>query len=250
MACDPKCLPRSWTSCRGLRGAACWFQAPLVLQAGIAQSYRFWNRNIALHHSHLIPGTYTHTRTHTQTLLFSIHLCLQARTLPVRTKHPLSCSTCLRISSSFHQMLGSKYAKLAPYIACGRSHWMHEPRLWGATGIIDSQIQPVTLLKTSSLLPEDELSKEIAPHLLQRARWKCGRHCVLSWQGLEQLGNIWRPQCCTRRSAGRICEPFPAHPGAQTLSDNVEFERRRLWYQTEVPGKCWLQRQQALPPFS
>ena len=41
------------------------------------------------------------------------------RVLPVSTKQPFSCSICFLISSSFHPMFGSKYAKLAPYIAYG-----------------------------------------------------------------------------------------------------------------------------------
>ena len=62
------------------------------------------------------------------------------------------------------------------------------------------------------------------PHTSCReGRWKYGRRWALAWPELGQLGSIWTPECCTKMSGGRICETFPAHRGAQILSDDVEF---------------------------
>ena len=57
----------------------------------------------------------------------------------------------------------------------------------------------------------------------REGRWKYGRRWALAWPELGQLGSIWTPECCTKMSGGRICETFPAHRGAQILSDDVEF---------------------------
>ena len=70
------------------------------------------------HHSHRTPGTYTAMYEHCSFQYTSAYRhapCLWGQSIH------WAAPTCLRISSSFHQILGSKYAKLAPHIACSRS---------------------------------------------------------------------------------------------------------------------------------